>query len=196
MKINKEKEMKKVFVLFAVFSLLLFVLSCGEDETISDDNNNIEEDADDTGSEGDNKEDKDNTGNSDEVPDDVSETDKEVEDTDITDEPDIDEEDAFPDEEEIVDKDNEHQDDVDNGPDYSCNSQPCSVDEDCDCDASWCVIDDDNVSYAGLTKQTCAKADCVEGDDSTCPPDYTCVKIPGFVLALMPDLPHTVCKAK
>lgn len=93
--------------------------------------------------------------------------------------------------EEIPDEDT-----AEEGPDYSCNAATCATDADCPCDASWCVIDDDNVTYAGLTKLTCAKKDCTVGDDSTCPADYKCTEIPGFVLALMPELPKTVCAPK
>lgn len=82
------------------------------------------------------------------------------------------------------------------GPDYSCNANPCVTSADCNCDANWCVTDNDNVSSAGLTKLTCVKKDCTAGDDSTCPLGEKCKEIPSFVIAMMPELPETVCVPK
>jgi len=81
-------------------------------------------------------------------------------------------------------------------PDYSCNTNACMTNADCGCDANWCVVDDDNVTSAGLTKLTCVKRDCVAGDDTSCPQGEKCSEIPAFVLLMMPELPETVCVVK
>jgi hypothetical protein len=185
--------MKRMIVVFlAVFSMVFFV-SCGESEeteTVNDDTNEtVDEEKNDDAKTDDVQEQHDEIADeSENIVDDIETIDEIVEEVD---ENNIDSEqndDETVDETEIADENNENP--------YSCLANPCAVDADCPCEASWCVIDDDNVSYAGLTKLTCAKKDCTVGDDSTCPADYTCAEIPGFVLALMPELPKTVCKKK
>lgn len=185
--------MKRMIVVFlAVFSMVVFI-SCGENEeteTVNDDaDETVDEEKNDDAKTDDVQEQHDEIADeSENIVDDIETIDEIVEEVD---ENNIDSEqndDETVDETEIADENNENP--------YSCLANPCAVDADCPCEASWCVIDDDNVSYAGLTKLTCAKKDCIVGDDSTCPADYTCAEIPGFVLALMPELPKTVCKKK
>ena len=184
--------MKKGSISLLVFLLMFVFVSCGDDKSVEnkDEDSSFTDDSDYKEEELSDLESQDDKEVSEEYIDDIT-----IDDADNHEEiQDVEEEEV---DEDLSDDDSEEPDTLPGDEsDYSCNSQPCSVDEDCGCDASWCVIDDNNVSYAGLTKQTCAKADCIVGDDSTCPPDYTCIKIPAFVLALMPDLPHTVCKVK
>jgi hypothetical protein len=184
---------KTMFLVLVIFSMISFV-SCGEKEeteTINDDGNEIvDEEKNDDAKADDVQEQHDEIADeSENIVDDIETIDEIVEENDENQIVDSEQNDnEMVDETEITDENNENP--------YSCLENPCAVDTDCQCEASWCVIDDDNVSYAGLTKLTCAKKDCTVGDDSTCPLNYTCTEIPGFVLALMPELPKTVCKKK
>jgi hypothetical protein len=62
-------------------------------------------------------------------------------------------------------------------PDLTCLGQKCAVSKDCTCDASICIPKQS--SYAGVTQVlVCSTRDCTYGDDSTCPPGLSCVKVP------------------
>ena len=68
----------------------------------------------------------------------------------------------------------------------------------CGCGADYCVPDERAVEFAGLTPLRCTQKDCVVGDPSTCPTDYTCIEIPAFALEwLLAErgivMPATLC---
>lgn len=84
--------------------------------------------------------------------------------------------------------------------DIDCVNPDGNTSTDCSCEANYCIPDVKEVSYAGLTPLKCTKSDCDPADASTCPDNYGCTKMPGFVISMMEGrgihLPETICVPK